>query len=204
MLQLFDLAKVYNLEGSQSDHSSLLFCPETRIRAKRNRKFRFENAWLTEPMCFQIVKDCWEEDNSCNILQKVNKCAENLDVWGREITGYFSRRIKECKIKLKSLRNKRDAHSVAEFANAKKQLFLVLDQKEIFWGQRSKQLWLQAGEKNTKYFHASCSKRKRNNLIQNLKNAEGDWIDWRGGLRDLIKDYFQQLFTEEPNKVKWS
>lgn len=73
----------------------------------------------------------------------------------------------------------------------------MLDQKEIFWRQRSKQLWLQVGEKNTKYFHASCNKRKRNNHIQKLKNEDGEWVDLNSGLQELIKEYFQQLFTEE-------
>lgn len=73
----------------------------------------------------------------------------------------------------------------------------MLDHKEIFWRQRSKQLWLQVGEKNTKYFHTSCNKRKRNNHIQKLKNEDGDWVDWSSGLQDLIKEYFQRLFTEE-------
>ncbi|XP_074368854.1 uncharacterized protein LOC141708914 [Apium graveolens] len=163
--------------GSPSDHSPLLLCPEMQLRRNKRRPFRFENAWLTEPMCSQIIKDCWEEEEDNTILQKLSKCAESLNVWGKEIIGSFSSRIKDCKAKLKLLRGKRDAWYVAEFENTRQQLFLVLDQKEIFWRQRSKQLWLQAGEKNTKYFHASCKKRKRNNHIQKLKNADGAWVD---------------------------
>lgn len=60
-------------------------------------------------MCFQIIKDCWEEEENTTILQKLNKCAESLNIRGREITGYFSSRIKDCKAKLKVLRSKRDA-----------------------------------------------------------------------------------------------
>lgn len=71
----------------------------------------------------------------------------------------------------------------------------MLDQKEIYWRQRSKQLWLQAGEKNTKYFHASCNKRRRNNYIQKLMNEDGEWFNWQCGLQTLIRDYFQNLFT---------
>lgn len=79
--------------------------------------------------------------------------------------------------------------------SAKNQLFLILDQKEIFWRQCSKQLWLQAGEKNTKYFHASCNSSRRTNMIQRLKDYEGHCFDWENGLHELIKRYYQQLFT---------
>ncbi|XP_074374335.1 uncharacterized protein LOC141714732 [Apium graveolens] len=61
-LSLFALAKVYNLEGSPSDHSPLLLCPERHVRGNKKRSFRFENVWLTESMCFQIIKDCWEDE----------------------------------------------------------------------------------------------------------------------------------------------
>lgn len=53
------------------------------------------------------------------------------------------------------------------------------------WVQR-----LEAGDENTKYFHASCSKRKRNNHILRLKYEEGEWIDCNEGLGDMIRSYF--------------
>lgn len=193
---MFPTAKVYNLEGSPSDHSPLLVVPESQHKGVKNHKFRFENAWLLDPVCFQIVKDCWDDPGSNNVVHKLSNCVESLQVWGREITGCFQKRIKACKCKLKTLRNKGDTQSVEEYEATKKQLFLILDQKEVFWRQRSKQLWLQAGEKNTKYFHASCSRRRRVNHIQRLKNDNGEWISWDGGLQELIKDYYQQLFTE--------
>lgn len=146
-LNTFDRAKVYNLEGSPSDHSPLLLCPDMQNRDNRRRFFRFENAWLTEPMCFQIIRECWDCEANISIVQRINRCAESLDVWGKEVTGCFNKRIRECKIMLKKWRDKRDSYAVEEFDKARKQLYLVLDQKEIFWRQRSKQLWLHTGEK---------------------------------------------------------
>lgn len=123
----YQMAKVYNLEGSPSDHSPLLLIPEQQTRGKKQRHFRFENAWMTDPTCFQIIKDRWEEDIHCNVSQKVRKCAESLEIWGRELTSCFGKRIKECKIKLKALRQKRDPQSVEDYESTKKQLHLILD-----------------------------------------------------------------------------
>lgn len=196
-VDIFHTAKLYNMEGSPSDHSPLLLIPEVAHKGVRKRHFKFENAWLTEPMCFQIVKSYWEEEDNSNVLQKLKCCAESLNIWGQKITGCFSRRIKDCKVKLKVLRSKRDEHSATEYEKVKKQLFLILNQKEIFWRQRSKQLWLQAGEKNTKYFHASCNRRKRNNYIQRSKNDAGEWVEWDSGIPVMIKEYFQKLFAKD-------
>lgn len=70
---LFQMAKVYNLEGSHSDHNHLLLLPEQQMSGYKKRHFCFENAWLMKPMCFQIIKDCWEEENELYVRQKVKK-----------------------------------------------------------------------------------------------------------------------------------
>lgn len=65
----------------------------------------------------------------------------------------------------------------------------------MFWRQRAKQLWLQAGDKNSKYFHTVASKRRRNNQIHKLLNDDGVWCDWENGLRNLMQEYFSKLFS---------
>ncbi|XP_074352931.1 uncharacterized protein LOC141692091 [Apium graveolens] len=194
-LQLFPDAKLYNLEGSSSDHSAIFLDLVRRSSRKKRRFFRFENAWLTEPLCSIIVQDNWEDNVGLNIQQKIQRCAENLGDWGKKITGGFNKRIRECHQKLKQLRRRRDAQPLQEYKDTKHQLYLILDQKEIFWRQRSKQLWLNAGDKNTKYFHAACNKRQRTNRITKLKDGSGEWLDWKNGLENLIQSFYSNLFT---------
>ncbi|KAL8098348.1 hypothetical protein AgCh_031201 [Apium graveolens] len=117
---LYQNAKVYNLERSPFDHSLLLLVPEVLSKGNDKKQFHFENAWLTEHVCFQIIKDRWEEDNSSHVATKVKKCAESLEVWGREITNCFGKRIKECKLRMRMVGNKRDPESIAEFDSARK------------------------------------------------------------------------------------
>lgn len=114
--------------------------------------------------------------------------------WGREVTGNFSTRIKNYKMELKYLRSKRDSQSRIKFKESKKQLHMILNLREIFWRQRSKQLWLHSGDSNSKYFHASATSRCRTNKIQKLQNAEGRWLEWNEGLEELITGYFTELF----------
>ncbi|XP_074324303.1 uncharacterized protein LOC141661216 [Apium graveolens] len=54
------------------------------------------------------------------------------------------------------------------------------------------------GDKNTKYFHATCNKRQRINLISKLKNDSGQWVDWQDGLKALIQTFYTDLFTVAP------
>lgn len=56
-------------------------------------------------------------------------------------------------------------------------------------------MWLGAGDKNTKYFHAACNKRRRINRIVKLKDDSGKWFDWQNGLQSLIESFYKDLFT---------
>ncbi|KAL8146376.1 hypothetical protein AgCh_004207 [Apium graveolens] len=47
--ELFPLARLYNLEGTPSDHSPIFMMPTNRSSMGGKKRFRFENAWLTEP-----------------------------------------------------------------------------------------------------------------------------------------------------------
>lgn len=64
------MARLYNLEGSTSDDSAIFLEIDTKNQRTGLTKFKFENAWLTEPMCEQLVKDGWESDKRLSV-----KCA---------------------------------------------------------------------------------------------------------------------------------
>ncbi|XP_074343032.1 uncharacterized protein LOC141680816 [Apium graveolens] len=140
------------------------------------------------------VKDGWNENNMASVQQKVKAYSDRLSVWGKEITGNFRRRIKECKESLKQLRGNSDRGSVERYDAVKKQLASILNQREIFWHQRSKQLWLQAGDQNSRFFYKLASNRRRNNQIHNLKDTYENWVDWEFGLDTLMERYFNDLF----------
>lgn len=96
---------------------------------------------------------------------------------------------------MKKLRNKRDMQAQELYNAAKKELTLILSQREIFWRQRSKQLWLHSGDQNSRYFHAAASTRRKHNQIHWLQNNDGQWVDWDTGLANLMSSFYVDLFT---------
>ncbi|XP_060964883.1 uncharacterized protein LOC133033858 [Cannabis sativa] len=194
-LQLFPQAKLINLEVSSSDHCPILLDVVIHNIVPGNRKFRFENCWLREPLCYQVVKECWEEYYLVGIQEKIQRCGELLSVWGKDYSGNFASRIKYWRNEVRRWKQGRDPDAITKYKEAETELFEVLTQKEVFWRQRSKQLWLQEGDKNSKFFHATASSRRRMNAIDKLQCEDGRWVDWDSGLPDVMCSYFQNLFT---------
>ncbi|KAL0006983.1 hypothetical protein SO802_008485 [Lithocarpus litseifolius] len=68
---------------------------------------------------------------------------------------------------------------------------------EVVWRQKSRELWLKLGDKNSKFFHLSTIIRRRRNNIDAIKNEEGTWIYESGQIRAKFRENFINLFKEE-------
>ncbi|KAF4369499.1 hypothetical protein G4B88_016439 [Cannabis sativa] len=85
--EVFPCATLSNLDYSSSDHAAIYLEPVLPTVFAPHHRFRFENTWLKEPLCTEIVKDCWEFGHDYSLGGKLNLCAEKLKEWGKEITG---------------------------------------------------------------------------------------------------------------------
>lgn len=59
-------------------------------------------------------------------------------------------------------------HNLDHIGMLEKRIERLSDQEELHWNQRARVNWLKSGDHNTKFFHASASKRRKQNLIKGL------------------------------------
>lgn len=111
-MSLFKDVMLTNLEVSTSDHCPLLLEFYKIQQVVHSRSFRFENAWLREPMCKQLVEDIWVRNQGCSFYDKISECLIVLSEWGKEITGSFKKHIQNHKKVLKSLKGRRDTYTL--------------------------------------------------------------------------------------------
>ena len=71
------------------------------------------------------------------------------------------------------------------------------NQNELFWKQRSHANWLKHGDRNTRYFHAFASERRRINWLKKLRNEHGNWVEGEEQLKHLVFKYYSALFTSQ-------
>ncbi|XP_074352512.1 uncharacterized protein LOC141691645 [Apium graveolens] len=82
--QLFPTVEVHVLKVSTSNHLMLILKLNSQIYVPKSRKFRFENLWIKEAECLNIVKESWNTVGLGNILGKIEYCCLNLNESGEE------------------------------------------------------------------------------------------------------------------------
>lgn len=68
-------------------------------------------------------------------------------------------------------------------------------QRDTYWRQRAHVHWLQKGDKNTKFYHAYASARKRKNKIKSLKKEDGSVVEGEEEMAVVVTQYFHNLFA---------
>ena len=77
----------------------------------------------------------------------------------------------------------------------KGEFYVLLDREARMWNQRSKVLWLNNGDNNTKYFRSKATKRFRRNSIMGIQVQDGSWVDQSGDIGQCFIWYYTELFT---------
>ncbi|KAL0439752.1 UNVERIFIED_CONTAM: hypothetical protein Slati_2458200 [Sesamum latifolium] len=173
---LFPSAQVVTEAARGSDHTPLLIVSEASAghsRVQHRKMFRFEAMWTRSGDCEAIIQNQW-----CNPVEG------DTSSWVFQHTRQdpISDKNNSCRMALR--------RELEEF----------LTREEIMWKQRGKAQWLREGDRNTPYFHARASARRKKNSISKLQNEEGDWCSSLEGIRQIISSYFHTLFqTSNPS-----
>ncbi|CAL1380263.1 unnamed protein product [Linum trigynum] len=77
----------------------------------------------------------------------------------------------------------------------KSELEKLLWLEEIFWRQKSREVWLKGGDSNTRYFHKMANFRRRKNLIAKIK-FNGLGVEGKDELKRGFINHFSSIFKE--------
>ena len=72
-----------------SDHCPLHIVFSGLELPPRNKIFRFEEMWLSNPSCEEVVQAAWrntdEAEGERNVLAKIKKCGKDLNWWNKNV-----------------------------------------------------------------------------------------------------------------------
>ena len=178
-----------------SDYLPILLkcCTISSGRPSRIKRFMFENMWVSDPSCVEVVSAAWSarpaDDPVERLIERVETCAGELSRWNRKVFGHVGTEIHKLDVQLQG---QRDAVSRRETLG---QIREWRRREEILWWQRARSNYLKFGDANTRWFHTRVTMRRSRNSIHCLVDDNGvRWFD-AGGISNVIVQYFSNLFT---------
>lgn len=157
--------------------------------------FRFENLWLREAHCREIMIESWSKTYGQTLMERVGSCGKAIWIWGKHFSRNFQRRLDYWRRRMEVSKFRRDQSGISLFNYAQAEYLRVLRQQNIYWRQRAKQFWLKEGDSNSSFFHKAVKRRQHANRIAKLRDNNGTWIERGTQLDTLITSYFHDLYT---------
>lgn len=74
---------------------------------------------------------------------------------------------------------------------------MLWKQEEKYWGQRSRVKWLNYGDKNSKFFHASTVQRRDRNKLVRIKDKNGEWLEGQEAVSEGIRNFVADIYAPE-------
>ncbi|GKB93241.1 reverse transcriptase [Tanacetum coccineum] len=146
----------------------------------KKRGFLFEHIWLRDSRLRGVIKDAWmsgvREGLRSDPAALVHSCVKKLTEWNVTTFGHVQRIIRAKVKRLEKLQKQPRYDSHREQQDLQNEIKELYAREEIMWRQRSRIQWLKEGDKNTQFFHArATSRRKRNNLLK-LRTEDGRYL----------------------------
>lgn len=193
-IDMFPDAVVKVIELSTSDHLPLFLDLNRKVYVQKRKRFRFENVWIREKDCYNLINDCWQEEGHENIIDKITRCCIKLEEWGGGMVKEMRDKLAFFRTQMRRFRARRDDYGVRQYNSARWEYLCLLDKKEVYWQQRAKQFWLTEGDHNTRFFHKYASNQRKNNMLKGLENSNRVWKEEDSEVQGIIVDYCTNLF----------
>ncbi|XP_075661027.1 uncharacterized protein LOC142630856 [Castanea sativa] len=169
--ETFPNAGIKHLVAPTSDHKPILLDPH------------FENNNINKPFCFEAM---WARDPECFLLSK----------WNKTSFGQTETKIQELERCIEVIQSKPSSkEALEEEAILMVELEEWQTREELRMKQKSRELWLKEGDRNSKFFHASTLIRRRRNNISDIKLENGQRIYGREDIEKYFEAHFNELYS---------
>lgn len=183
------------LDFEGSDHMPLL----THFDLSKKKKkgiFRSDIRLKENEEVKNLITAAWGFDENEELEEKIARSRREIIYWSRTKHQNSQKWIDENKKKLEEAMTSSEANQ-SLISTINNNLLLAYKAEEEFWKQRTRQLWLTLGDKNTGYFHAITRGRNAINQFSVIENKDGVPIFEEEQILQVFSEYFQNLFTSQ-------
>jgi len=189
---------------SSSDHTPVLLhlMPATNSGSK---PFRFFNHWLRRQGYNELLKKIWEKDYAGSymftLVSEFKALKVALKKWSQSNTLSIRRNVLSisCQLRLIQSQLMHDLFNDQlhqEETKMKIQLEEWLGKEEEELRQKSREIWLQQDDRNSKFFHNAIKNRITRNTLRNLIKLDGTLMTNVDEIKVEAPKYYENLFNQ--------
>lgn len=159
--------------------------------------FRFDRRFLNKPLVKEAIQQAWNSPNGRVVLKvsdKLRKCRKSLSKWKRDNNLNSLTRITQAQVHLET----EQSSSFPRFqvvTELRLELCDAYREEETYWRMRSRDQWVDEGDKNSKFFHASVKARRGKQRLDSLLDINGNVQKAESSKSAVAEAYFKDLFT---------
>ncbi|KAK3212233.1 hypothetical protein Dsin_016939 [Dipteronia sinensis] len=174
------------------------------------RPFRLKSMWLDHPDFMALVRRIWSSSlvgkPSQMVINKLKRLKNALTTWNCEVFGDLNSKITGKSEELQSIQLQMSNLGFSEKlflaeSRVHHKLDVLFRRYDCFYRDWSRVKWLQDGDRNSSFFHASVRRRQYMNVLSSL-SINGVLTDDRLIIRDHIIKFYSNLFSLDPSRVE--
>ena len=141
------------MDSTTSDHKPLWIEQVDLEFRQRKKLFRFEEMWLADKGCGEVVEGVWqarvEGTEDTKVLRKIATCGKELTRWSQERFGNIRNELAKKRKELARVERQALQRSCAiRLMAIQKEISSLMDKEEQMWRQKSRSLYLKEGDRN--------------------------------------------------------
>ena len=153
----------------------------------------------------EVVKRSWEGDvRGCRmfqVTQKLKRLKEALKVMNQKGFSNIQAQAIQAYQRMILAQDRvhghgRDANLITDEKQATEQYKQAQGRYLSFLKQKTKEVWIDKGDDNTKMFHQSIKARRSRNRVYAIQDKQGIWQNEEKGVKEAFVHYYQELLGE--------
>ncbi|KAG7588150.1 Reverse transcriptase zinc-binding domain [Arabidopsis suecica] len=159
-------------------------------------QFRFDRRFLHKADVKEAIARAWKPgSNSAGFLvsQRLRDCRRALSSWKKKNNMNALDRIHRCEEALEKVQSG-SWPNLQQLHILKRELAKAYRNEELYWRQKSRQKWLRAGNRNSKFFHMAVKGNRARKRIEKLRDRNGAFQRSEAAKGEVATEYFNNLF----------